>query len=77
MERTFKVRHEGEEQTAAFALWVNLTREQVAIVENVAGGDVSARDLLRRIALDAIEAKIPGIGKLYRRDVSDDSTEPR
>lgn len=73
-ERTFKVRHEGEEPTAAFALWVNLTREQVASVERVAGDQ--ARDLLRRIAIEAIEAKVPGIGVIYRRDVSDDPSEP-
>ena len=71
MERTFKVHSEGEEPTAAFAQWVDLTREQVAAVERLAGRDVSVREFMRVIAINALEAKIPSIGKIYRRSAPD------
>jgi hypothetical protein len=70
MNRTFKVHSWGEEPTAAFALWIDLTRKQVAAVESVANsrGDGRVLELLRGIAIDAIEAKIPNLGPIYRRN---------
>lgn len=64
-ERTFKIHHEGEPPTAAIALWVNLTREQVASVERIAGQQSLAK-YLQGIAIDAIEGKIDGIGQIRR-----------
>lgn len=73
-ERIFKVRNEGEEPTAAYALWIDLTREQIAAVERLAGRDVSIREFMRGLAINTIEAKIPGIGKIYRRNAPENAT---
>jgi hypothetical protein len=72
MERTFKVRSEGEEPTAAFGLWIELTRDQAAAVERLAGRDVSVTEFLQGIAIEAIEAKIPNIGRINRRSSPQD-----
>jgi hypothetical protein len=65
-ERNYRIHRSGEQPTAAFALWVDLTREQVAAVERVAGSGVSVRDFLRRVAIEAIKAQVPDIGTIYR-----------
>jgi hypothetical protein len=69
-QRGFRVRRPGEEPTAAFALWVDLTREQIEAVERVAGSGVNVRDFLRGIAIEAIKSKIPNIGSIYRENAS-------
>jgi hypothetical protein len=64
---TYIVRGEGEPPTAAFALWVDLTREQVAVLQPLGGEDVSIREFLREIAVGAIEARFPQLGQIIRR----------
>jgi hypothetical protein len=63
---TYIVRVEGEPPTAAFALWIDLTREQVAVLQPLGSEDTSIREYLRHIAIDAIEAKIPQLGRINR-----------
>jgi hypothetical protein len=63
---TYTVRFEGEPPTAAFALWVDLTREQVASLQPLGSEDISIREYLRRIAIEAIEARFPQLGKINR-----------
>ena len=63
---TFTVRFDGEPPTAAFALWIDLTREQVAVLQPLGGDETSIREYLRHIAIDAIEAKFPPLGKINR-----------
>lgn len=68
---TYIVRSEGEPPTAAFALWIGLTREQVAVLQPLGGVDISIREYLRHIAIDAIEAKFPQLGKINRHTAPD------
>jgi len=59
MAMTFKKRKDGKEK-ASFAVYFDLTREEVAVVEQMAHreGKVSCRQLLKRIARQAIFAEI-------------------
>jgi hypothetical protein len=72
---TFIVRCEGEPPTAAFALWIDLTREQVAVLQPLGGENISIREYLRHIAIDAIEAKFPQLGKINRHTGPHDESE--
>jgi hypothetical protein len=63
----YRIRHDGEPPTAAFALWVNLTREQVAFLQPLGSEDIAIREYLRQIAIDAIEAKFPQLGRISRQ----------
>jgi hypothetical protein len=71
-ERNYRVHSPGELPTPAFALWVDLTREQVAAVERAGGSGVSVRDFLRRVAVKAIKAKVPDIGTIYRESAPEE-----
>jgi hypothetical protein len=68
---TYTLRHEGEPPTAAFALWINLTREQVAVLQPLGNEEISIREYLRQIAIDAIEARFPQLGRISRQPATD------
>lgn len=61
---TCPMREDGVER-AAIAIWVHLTKEQVAAIERFAdsAGNLSRRDLLRKMSEDAIEKAINSKGK--------------
>ena len=61
-ERTYKVRGDGEEPTAGFALWFALTRDQVVAVERAAGPDSSIVAFMRDIAINS--SSLPGYNKV-------------
>ena len=62
--KSYVKREDGEER-AAVAVWVHLTRDQVAAIEKFAesAGTLSPQHLLRQIAEEAIEKAITANGK--------------
>jgi hypothetical protein len=62
--KSYVKREDGEER-ANVAIWVRLTRDQVAAIERFAdaAGTLSPKDLLTKIAEEAIEKAIAANGK--------------
>jgi len=64
MARTYNLR-EDEQERAAIAVWVHLTKEQADTIERFAdsAGNLSLQGLLRRMTEEAIERAIASQGK--------------
>jgi hypothetical protein len=56
--RTIKPPGKDEKEGAAFAIWIRLTEHEISVLERVAKSqNMTLKELLRKIALNAIEKR--------------------